>query len=112
MQRQTPVTRPRSVGTIPARRASRRTEVVCGSCVQDGRRRHDRAVPGARDESPAATGQRVRAARPALQAVPGSGDTCVVDEEQVRSQAGGFHGGWNTDDLVEPFEGEQGTLSW
>lgn len=39
-------------------------------------------------------------------------DMCLVDEEQVRSQAGGFYGGWVTDDVVGPFKGEQGTLGW
>jgi len=46
MQRQTPVTRPRpGIGRDHTRPPRVETdEVVCGSCVQDGRRRHDRAV--------------------------------------------------------------------
>ena len=37
---------------------------------------------------------------------------CTVDEERVRPQAGGFYGGWITDDVVGPFKGELGTLGW
>jgi uncharacterized protein (DUF427 family) len=43
---------------------------------------------------------------------PGRVDACLVDEEQVRSQAGGFYGGWVTDDVVGPFKGSRGTLGW
>lgn len=39
-------------------------------------------------------------------------DQCLVDGEVVRSQAGGFYGGWITDDVVGPFKGEKGTLGW
>jgi uncharacterized protein (DUF427 family) len=39
-------------------------------------------------------------------------DRCVVDGEQVHGQAGGFYGGWVTNDVVGPFKGEQGTLGW
>jgi uncharacterized protein (DUF427 family) len=38
--------------------------------------------------------------------------SCTVDGEQVRPQAGGFYGGWITDDVVGPFKGEPGTLGW
>lgn len=38
--------------------------------------------------------------------------TCLVDDEQVRPQAGGFYGGWITDDVVGPFKGEPGTSGW
>lgn len=31
---------------------------------------------------------------------------CEVDGEQVRSQAGGFYGGWITDEIVGPFKGD------
>ena len=34
------------------------------------------------------------------------------DGEPVRPQAGGFYGGWVTNDLVGPFKGEPGTLGW
>lgn len=37
---------------------------------------------------------------------------CWVDGERVRPQAGGFYGGWITDDVVGPFKGEAGTWGW
>ena len=37
---------------------------------------------------------------------------CFVDGEHVRPQAGGFYGGWITDDVVGPFKGEPGTSGW
>jgi uncharacterized protein (DUF427 family) len=37
---------------------------------------------------------------------------CRVDDEVVRAQAGGFYGGWITDEVVGPFKGEPGTLGW
>ena len=37
---------------------------------------------------------------------------CFVDGERVRPQAGGFYGGWITDDVVGPFKGEPGTGHW
>ena len=37
---------------------------------------------------------------------------CYVDGERVRPQAGGFYGGWVTDDIVGPFKGEPGTGGW
>lgn len=37
---------------------------------------------------------------------------CWVDGEAVRAQAGGFYGGWVTDDVVGPFKGEPGTSGW
>jgi uncharacterized protein (DUF427 family) len=37
---------------------------------------------------------------------------CVVDGEAVRAQAGGYYGGWITDDLVGPFKGDPGTGHW
>jgi uncharacterized protein (DUF427 family) len=39
-------------------------------------------------------------------------DECTVDGEVVRPQAGGFYGGWITDDVVGPFKGEPGTMGW
>jgi len=39
-------------------------------------------------------------------------DGCFVDGEKVRPQAGGFYGGWITDDVVGPFKGEPGSLGW
>lgn len=37
---------------------------------------------------------------------------CTVDGEAVRPQAGGFYGGWVTDEVVGPFKGDPGTGSW
>ena len=37
---------------------------------------------------------------------------CTVDGELVRPQAGGFYGGWITDEVVGPFKGEPGTSGW
>ena len=37
---------------------------------------------------------------------------CTVDGESVRPQAGGFYGGWITDEVVGPFKGEPGTSGW
>jgi uncharacterized protein (DUF427 family) len=37
---------------------------------------------------------------------------CFVDGEPVRPQAGGFYGGWITDDIAGPFKGEPGTGHW
>jgi uncharacterized protein (DUF427 family) len=39
-------------------------------------------------------------------------DACYVDGERVQPQAGGFYGGWVTDDIVGPFKGEPGTQGW
>ncbi len=38
--------------------------------------------------------------------------SCTVDGEGVRPQAGGFYGGWVTDEIVGPFKGERGTEGW
>jgi uncharacterized protein (DUF427 family) len=43
---------------------------------------------------------------------PGRVDRATVDGESARPQAGGFYGGWITDDVVGPFKGEPGTLGW
>lgn len=37
---------------------------------------------------------------------------CFVDAERVRPQAGGFYGGWITDEVVGPFKGDPGAGSW
>lgn len=37
---------------------------------------------------------------------------CYVDGELVGAQAGGFYGGWITEEIVGPFKGEPGTESW
>jgi uncharacterized protein (DUF427 family) len=39
-------------------------------------------------------------------------DACMVGDEKVRPQPGGFYGGWITDDVAGPFKGEPGTLHW
>ncbi len=39
-------------------------------------------------------------------------DACYVDGERVQAQAGGFYGGWVTNDIVGPFKGEPGTGGW
>ena len=39
---------------------------------------------------------------------PARMDRCLVDGEVVRPQAGGFYGGWITDEVVGPFKGEPG----
>ena len=38
--------------------------------------------------------------------------SCTLDGQQVRAQAGGFYGGWITDEIVGPFKGEPGTGHW
>lgn len=43
---------------------------------------------------------------------PARMDRCTVDGEVVRAQAGGFYGGWITDDVVGPFKGEPGSWGW
>jgi uncharacterized protein (DUF427 family) len=37
---------------------------------------------------------------------------CYVDGERVRAQAGGFYGGWISDEIDGPFKGESGTAGW
>lgn len=37
---------------------------------------------------------------------------CHVAGERVRSQAGGFYGGWITAEIVGPYKGERGTGGW
>lgn len=39
-------------------------------------------------------------------------DACFVGNEQAKTQAGGFYGGWITSNIVGPFKGEPGTLGW
>jgi len=39
-------------------------------------------------------------------------DACVVDEDQVEPQPGGFYGGWITPDVEGPFKGAPGTRGW
>ena len=37
---------------------------------------------------------------------------CLLDEEEVRPQPGGFYGGWVSDDVVGPFKGGPGSRGW
>jgi len=37
---------------------------------------------------------------------------CTVDGEQVRPQAGGFYGGWITNDVVGPFKSDPNAPGW
>jgi len=39
-------------------------------------------------------------------------DKCLVDNELVTPQPGGFYGGWITKDIVGPFKGSPGTWGW
>jgi len=39
-------------------------------------------------------------------------EACLVDDEQVTPQPGGFYGGWITQDLIGPFKGGPGTAGW
>ena len=39
-------------------------------------------------------------------------DRCLVDDEIVTPQPGGFYGGWITADVVGPFKGGPGTRGW
>ena len=52
------------------------------------------------------------ALRDAVAVYPGRMDLCTVDGEAVRTQEGGFYGGWVTDDVVGPFKGAAGTHGW
>ena len=40
--------------------------------------------------------------------MPGQVDACLVDDEVVRAQEGGFYGGWITDRVVGPVQGRAG----
>ncbi len=48
----------------------------------------------------------------AVSVMPGQVDRCVVNDEVVTPQAGGFYGGWITSRVVGPFKGEPGTWGW
>ncbi len=43
---------------------------------------------------------------------PGRVDAAWMDDERVQAQPGDFYGGWITSDLVGPFKGPPGTLTW
>jgi len=44
--------------------------------------------------------------------MPAAMDQCLVDDEVVRPQPGGFYGGWITVSVVGPFKGDPGTSYW
>ena len=37
---------------------------------------------------------------------------CYINGERVKSQKGGFYGGWITNEIVGPFKGDPETLGW
>jgi uncharacterized protein (DUF427 family) len=39
-------------------------------------------------------------------------DACLVDDERVTPQPGGFYGGWITGELIGPFKGAPGSGGW
>ncbi len=39
-------------------------------------------------------------------------DSCMVGDERVVPQPGGFYGGWVTSDFIGPFKGGPGTQFW
>jgi uncharacterized protein (DUF427 family) len=43
---------------------------------------------------------------------PAAMDRCLVDDEVVLPQPGGFYGGWITSDVAGPFKGGPGTGGW
>jgi uncharacterized protein (DUF427 family) len=43
---------------------------------------------------------------------PNKVDECTVGGEKVKPQPGGYDGGWITPDVVGPFKGEPGAISW
>ena len=43
---------------------------------------------------------------------PGRVQRCLVDDEVVTPQPGGFYGGWITSRVVGPFKGAPGTMGW
>ena len=43
---------------------------------------------------------------------PGAMDSCLVGDEVVRPQPGGFYGGWVTSRVAGPFKGTPGSSGW
>ena len=39
-------------------------------------------------------------------------DRCLVNDEPVIPQSGGFYGGWITPDVAGPFKGMPGSAGW
>lgn len=52
------------------------------------------------------------ALRDAVAVMPAAMDRCLVDDEVVVPQEGGFYGGWITSRVVGPFKGGPGTWGW
>ena len=52
------------------------------------------------------------ALRDHLAVYAGAMDQCLVGEEAVTPQPGGFYGGWVTRDLKGPFKGVPGSMGW
>ncbi|MEV5971512.1 DUF427 domain-containing protein [Streptomyces sp. NPDC051921] len=59
------------------------------------------------------------APRPGFEAIaghlafyPDRVEACTVDGERVRTQPGGFYGGWITEEITGPFKGGPGTWGW
>lgn len=75
--------------------------------VAAGGRIADRAAWGYPEPSPA-----FAALRDHVAVYAAAMDACFVGDERVRSQPGGFYGGWITDDLIGPFKGGPGTEFW
>jgi uncharacterized protein (DUF427 family) len=50
--------------------------------------------------------------RDCLAFYPGLMDGCYVGDERVTPQPGGFYGGWITENIIGPFKGEPGTMTW
>ncbi len=75
--------------------------------VLGGGRRAEAAAWTYPDPDPA-----YRVLRGAVAVYPAAMDSCTVDGERVRPQAGGFYGGWVTDDVVGPFKGVPGSQYW
>ncbi len=90
---------------------------VTTHCEFKGSARYYALTVGDRTVSPAAwyypqPGPAFAPIRDAIAFYPGKMDTCFVDDEPVRAQAGDFYGGWITDAIVGPFKGEPGTGGW
>jgi hypothetical protein len=86
-------------------------------CEWKGQATYWNVAAGGREEPDAAwsyesPSDRFAAMAGAVAFYPGRMDRCLVDGEPVRAQAGGFYGGWITDEVVGPFKGEPGTLRW
>lgn len=71
----------------------------------------DRVAPGAAWTYPTPT-RGFETLRDHVAVMPGAVDACYVDDERVRSQDGGFYGGWITSRVVGPFKGGPGTRGW